>query len=271
MTSTIKRTVSIISAAVLALMIGGYAAISGSEETGYTFCVNSKSKVVTYAKNDKCPKGSEGLLIGAKGATGAAGAPGTVGPAGATGPQGPKGDSPLSSYNLVLRDGSGAIVQGMVSDGVAIRNGYYWNLEYATGRFFPSNYLYEYYLNSNCTGEFVYPINTPNELGARDQYQSLLNSAKSNVLFMMTKFDGTMADVGPYTFTNDVALIDNRNFTPGSAVETWSAKTPVYFKNSYAGDICDTAYQPWFYIKGITKSSVQIPASLPAPVRWSNS
>ena len=266
MTRALQRSVPLILTILLALLAGAYAAISSSEETGYTFCANTKTKVVTYLKSGKCPKGSETLVLGARGAAGEAG---PAGPAGATGAQGPKGDTPQTSYNMVLRDASGAIVKGMVSEGVAIRNGYYWNLEYATGKFFPSNYIYEYYLNSNCTGEYVYPIFTTGEKGANDQYQSLINSAKSNVLFQLYTNEGVLADIGPFTFTNDVSLIDNRNYTPGSAVDTWTQKTPIYYKNSYNGNVCEAAFQSWFYIKGITKSTVQIPASLPAPVKWS--
>lgn len=266
MRKLLQRSVPLTFTILLALIMGAYAAISNNQDSGYTFCVNSKTKVVTYIKVGKCPKGSESLVVGARGATGEAG---PVGPAGATGPQGAKGDTPQTSFNLVLRDGSGAMVKGLVADGAVIRNGYYWSLEYATGKFFPTGYLYEYYLTANCTGEYVYPISTPIENSARWQYESLLKSARSNVLFAINTFDGALADIGPYTFTNDVSLIDNRNFTAGTPAETWSTKTPVYFKNSYNGDVCENASQSWFYIKGITKSSVQIPAALPAPVKWS--
>lgn len=266
MTKALQRSVPLIFTILLALLAGAYTAISSSDESGYTFCANTKTKVVTYMKSGKCPKGSETLVLGARGAMGEAGPAGAVGP---SGPQGPKGDAAQSSYNMVLRDASGAIVQGMVSDGVAIRNGYYWTLEYATGKFYPSNYLYEYYLNANCTGEYVYPIFTPNEKNANEQYQTLLKSAKSNVLFQLLTYDGVMSDIGPYTFTSNVSLIDNRNFTPGTAVETWTEKTPIYYRNSFNADACEAATQPWFYLKGIAKSSVQIPASLPAPIKWS--
>ena len=44
--------------------------ISSFSETNtmeYTFCVNSKTKVVTYSKSGKCPKGNEPIQVGAKG------------------------------------------------------------------------------------------------------------------------------------------------------------------------------------------------------------
>ena len=57
--------------------------ISSFSETNtmeYTFCVNSKTKVVTYSKSGMCPKGNEPIQVGAKGLQGLQGEKGDVGP-----------------------------------------------------------------------------------------------------------------------------------------------------------------------------------------------
>jgi len=89
-------------AVVFGLVFGSTALAVGAmntPETGYNFCVNNTTKVVSFPAATKCPKGSTLINFGARGATGATGATGAAGPqgvkgdAGAPGAQGPKGDT----------------------------------------------------------------------------------------------------------------------------------------------------------------------------------
>jgi hypothetical protein len=111
--------------------------ISSFSETNtmeYTFCVNSKTKVVTYSKSGKCPKGNEPIQVGAKGLQGLQGEKGDVGPQGMVGP---KGEAAVTSFNLLLRDANGQLVQDLVGDGSVYKDGRYWSLNYETGKFPP--------------------------------------------------------------------------------------------------------------------------------------
>jgi len=62
-----------------------FASLPGTNTTEHTFCVNSKTKVVTYAKSGKCPKGNDPIQVGSVGPQGIPGAVGPSGPVGATG------------------------------------------------------------------------------------------------------------------------------------------------------------------------------------------
>ena len=62
-------------------------------ETGYLLCVNQKTKVVTYPSTQKCPSGTNKLILGAQGPQGPQGIQGEKGELGPHGIQGLKGDT----------------------------------------------------------------------------------------------------------------------------------------------------------------------------------
>ena len=89
---------------LLAVTISSF---SDTDTMEYTFCVNSKTKVVTYSKSGKCPKGNEPIQVGTRGSQGIQGVQGDPGPIGPQGTVGPQGDPAVTSFNLLLRDANG--------------------------------------------------------------------------------------------------------------------------------------------------------------------
>jgi hypothetical protein len=110
------REVIIRSRFIIGLIVGmaltgsfAYSAnLFNTPETGYLLCVNQKTKVVTYPSTQKCPSGTNRLILGAQGPQGIQGEKGELGPqgiqglkgetgpqgeTGATGSQGVKGDT----------------------------------------------------------------------------------------------------------------------------------------------------------------------------------
>jgi hypothetical protein len=92
-----KRSRVILWASLAGLVVVTGASAAGTfnnAETGYTICVDKKSKVITYPGTEKCKSGQTKLIIGAqglKGDTGATGAAGLEGPAGVPGLDGANG------------------------------------------------------------------------------------------------------------------------------------------------------------------------------------
>lgn len=78
--------------AALVLVTGASAAGTfNNADTGYTVCVDSKTKALSFPGTEKCKSGQKKLILGAKGATGDAGAAGAVGATGADGAAGAVG------------------------------------------------------------------------------------------------------------------------------------------------------------------------------------
>jgi hypothetical protein len=92
-----KRSRVILWASLAGLVVVTGASAAGTfnnAETGYTICVDKKSKVITYPGTAKCKSGQTKLIIGAqglKGDIGATGAAGLEGPAGVPGLDGANG------------------------------------------------------------------------------------------------------------------------------------------------------------------------------------
>lgn len=93
----LKRSKVILWASLAGLVVVTGASAAGTfnnAETGYTICVDKKSKVITFPGTEKCKSGQSKLIIGAqglKGDTGATGAAGLEGPAGVPGLDGTNG------------------------------------------------------------------------------------------------------------------------------------------------------------------------------------
>jgi hypothetical protein len=86
------------------LIFGGSAfaiGVSNTPETGYLFCVNNKTKAVTFPGTLKCPSGTKPVELGARGLAGPAGERGASGP---TGPAGPAGSG------LKVYDANGKVI-----------------------------------------------------------------------------------------------------------------------------------------------------------------
>lgn len=87
--STRKRSIATLTS--LLLLVGVAANGAGTlknSNSGYLLCVNAKTKVVTHPVTSKCPKGTAGLVLGAKGQDGAAGLTGAAGMNGRDGKDG---------------------------------------------------------------------------------------------------------------------------------------------------------------------------------------
>lgn len=93
----LKRSKVILWASLAGLVVVTGASAAGTfnnAETGYTICVDKKTKAVTFPGTEKCKSGQSKLIIGAqglKGDTGATGAAGLEGPAGVPGLNGTNG------------------------------------------------------------------------------------------------------------------------------------------------------------------------------------
>jgi hypothetical protein len=73
---------------------------------GQTFCVDKKTKVVTYSGKASCPSTATALTLSAEGPQGETGPAGPQGPPGVVGVQGPKG------FSLLSGDGAPTELQG---------------------------------------------------------------------------------------------------------------------------------------------------------------
>ena len=89
------KTILWSSIAGLLVVTGATAATTfNNEEVGYTVCIDSKTKALSFPGTEKCKSGQKKLILGAKGVkgdTGASGAAGAAGAAGATGATGATG------------------------------------------------------------------------------------------------------------------------------------------------------------------------------------
>ena len=255
-------------AAVLAFFAGiAVASTPGTNTMEHTFCVNSKTKVVTYAKSGKCPKGNEAIQVGAIGPQGPQGVPGDVGPSGPTGQTGPQGEAAKTSFNLLLRDGSGKLVEDLVGDGSVYKDGKYWSLDYETGKFSPTfDYLFVSFFDSACKTDPVLVTNYFTQSSADRELERLKTQSKnySYILWAGEK----RFDQDYYTISADAKVIDNRSVATGPEWYEWTLKREIYSLNTQL-DRCELSTAAFFYIEGITKVDLKIPDPLPVPIRWS--
>ncbi len=250
--------------------------ISSFSETNtieYTFCVNSKTKVVTYSKSGKCPKGNEPIQVGAKGLQGLQGEKGDVGPQGEkgdVGPQGivgPKGEAALTSFNLLLRDGNGQLVQDLVGDGSVYKDGRNWNLNYETGKFSPvTSYLNSSFFDSACKTDPVVLLYGLSKSSAERELERMKLETKSNPAVMYAGDQQFGQDF--YSVPFEAKVVDNRDTATGPDWYEWTLKREIYSLDSQL-DRCEKRAFAFFYIDGIAKVELKIPDPLPAPIKWS--
>ena len=240
--------------------------ISSFSETNnmeYTFCVNSKTKVVTYSKSGKCLKGNEPIQVGAKGLQGLQGEKGDVGPQGMVGP---KGEAAVTSFNLLLRDANGQLVQDLVGDGSVYRDDKYWNLSYETGKFTPLvSYFYTGFFDELCKDDPVALLYARVPSSADRELRQLREQTYNIFVY----YTGEIPTLGPfYEITSGARIIDNRDTTEGSEFPEIKLKRPIYTPWD-ANDSCYLNNDAFFYIDGIAKIEIRIPDPLPAPIKWS--
>jgi len=240
--------------------------ISSFSETNtmeYTFCVNSKTKVVTYSKSGKCPKGNEPIQVGAKGLQGLQGEKGDVGSQGMVGP---KGEAAVTSFNLLLRDANGQLVQDLVGDGSVYRDGRYWSLDYETGKFTPLvSYFYTGFFDELCKDDPVALLYARVPSSADRELRQLREQTYNIFVY----YTGEIPTLGPfYEITSGARIIDNRDTTEGSEFPEIKLKRPIYTTWDQ-NDSCYLNNEAFFYIDGLAKMEIKIPEPLPAPIRWS--
>lgn len=246
-------------------------AISSFSETNteqYTFCVNSKTKALTYSKSGKCPKGNEPIQVGATGPQGIQGVQGEVGPIGPQGNIGPKGDPAVTSFNLLLRDANGQLVQDFVGDGYVYKDGRYWTLDYETGKFLPTvgEYLYVSFFDPACKADPVVVLSALSKSSADRELEGKKNRSKSYPSVMWVGEQQFGQDF--YSVSSEAKLVDNRDTATGPEWFEWTFKRDIYSLNSQL-DRCEKNTYAFFYIDGLTKIEIKIPDPLPAPIRWS--
>jgi len=193
---------------LLAVTISSF---SDTDTMEYTFCVNSKTKVVTYSKSGKCPKGNEPIQVGAKGPQGLQGEKGDIGPQGIVGP---KGEAALTSFNLLLRDGNGQLVQDLVGDGSVYKDGRYWSLNYETGKFSPvTSYLYPSFFDSACKTDPVVLLYGLSKSSAERELERMKIETKSNPAVMYVGDQQFGQDF--YSVPFEAKVVDNRDTATG--------------------------------------------------------
>ena len=246
---------------------------SATNTVEYTFCVNSKTKVVTYSKSGKCPKGNEPIQVGAmgpeglQGEKGDVGAQGEKGDVGAQGEVGPKGEAAVTSFNLLLRDASGKLVQDLVGDGSVYKDGRYWSLNHETGVFSPTfDYLYTSFFDSACKTDPVVVLNYFTPISAARELERLKTQSKSYPFVLWVNDQRFGQDF--YTIPFEAKVVDNRNVATGPDYYDWTLKRVIYSLNSQL-DRCELNTYAFFFLDGIAKLEIKIPDSLPAPIRWS--
>lgn len=245
--------------------------ISSFSETNtaeYTFCVNSKTKALTYSKSGKCPKGNEPIQVGATGPQGIQGVQGEVGPIGPQGNIGPKGDPAVTSFNLQLRDANGQLVQDLVGDGSVYKDGRYWTLDYETGKFFPyiGQYLYISFFDSACKTDPVLLLSGLSKSSAELELERLKTETKTNPAVIYS--GGQQFGQDFYSVPSEAKVVDNRETATGPEWYEWTFKREIYSLNPQL-DRCEKSGFAFFYIDGIAKIEIKIPDPLPAPIRWS--
>jgi hypothetical protein len=237
---------------------------SDTNNMEYTFCVNSKTKVVTYFKSGKCPKGNELIQVGAKGPQGFQGEKGDVGPQGIVGP---KGEDAVTSFNLLLRDGNGQLVQDLVGDGSVYKGGRYWSLDYETGKFSPTTgSLYVSFIDPACKTGPVVVLNNLTQSSAERELERLKTESKSYPFVMYAGEQRFGEDF--YSIPSEAKVVDNRNTATGPDWFEWTFKQEVYLLNTQL-DRCEKNTFAFFYLDGISKIEIKVPEPLPAPIRWS--
>ncbi|MBU3752503.1 MAG: collagen-like protein [Candidatus Nanopelagicaceae bacterium] len=243
-----------------------FASLPGTNTTEHTFCVNSKTKVVTYAKSGKCPKGNDPIQVGSVGPQGIPGAVGPSGPIGATGPQ---GEPAKTSFNLLLRDGSGKLVEDLVGDGSVYKDGRYWNLNYENGKFTPLiSYFYTGFFDSTCKTEPVAILFAKVPSSAEKELEQLKSSSIYNVF--VHSLSGVPNLETFYEILPNAKFIDNRDTSAGTEFHQITLKRPVYSVFDQF-DTCTLNGEAFFYIDGVVQKSLLLPEPLPAPIKWSRS
>jgi len=255
-------------ATLLAFFAGvAIASSPGTNTVEHTFCVNSKTKVVTYARSGKCPKGNEAIQVGAIGPQGPQGMQGEVGPSGLIGLVGPQGEPARTSFNLLLRDGNGKLVEDLVADGAVYKDGRYWSLNYETGKFFPINgYLYVSFTDPACKANPVVVLNSVSQSSAERELERLKTESKSSPFVLHDGIQRIGEDF--YSVSSEVKVVDNRDAAIGPAWDQWTLKQEIYSLNHLL-DVCDKNPLAFFYLDSISKVEVKIPDPLPTPIRWS--
>lgn len=257
-----------IGASFVFLIAVSISSFSETNSVEYTFCVNSKTKALTYSKSGKCLKGNEPIQVGATGPQGIQGAQGDLGPMGPQGTVGPKGDPAVTSFNLLLRDANGQLVQDLVGDGSVYKDGRYWSLDYETGKFFPyiSEYLYVSFFDSACKTDPVVVLYGLSKSSAERELERKKNQPRSSAFIMYAGEQQFGQDF--YSVTSEAKVIDNRDIATGPEWFEWTLKREIYSLNTQL-DRCEKNTYAFFYIDGIAKLEIKIPDPLPAPIRWS--
>lgn len=262
-----KRFVLPLSLFLLSVSIMAIADVSPNNGSQVTFCVNSKSKVVTYSKSGKCTKGNEAIQVGENGPQGIPGEQGLTGPVGPQGPTGPKGEPAVTSFNLLLRDGNGRLVEDLVADGYVYKNDRYWTLDYETGKFSPNfDYLYASFFDSSCKSEPVVLINVFTQKSAERELERLKSIAKRMPSVLMS--GEVRFDQNYYSIPSEAKLIDNRGEQTGPEWSEWTLKRNVYQLNTQL-DRCELNSLAFFYLDGLSKIDLIVPDPLPTPIKWS--
>ena len=246
---------------VLALSFGGFAVAQTSYKE-YVLCVNKKTKAVTFAPEGRCSRNSDLIRVGTQ----------VVKQSNVK--------SMPSSYNAVLRDASGSIVEGLIRDGIIFRDGYVWSLDYSTGEFRPSLPFVPLYLNPRCTGEVVASIPAETIKGARGLFNKMKSQASSGYLMMPYSVEGDPIERGlfsvvldgkrvisqeVFTLSNTAKLIDNRS----EDKENGYGVTTLYRPNWGETELCVEEFASTFYVTGVEQIYIQTPSRLPAPLVWS--
>ena len=180
---------------------------------------------------------------------------------------GPKGEAAVTSFNLLLRDANGQLVQDLVGDGSVYRDGRYWSLDYETGKFFPvTGYLYTSFFDSACKTDPVVVFNNLTQSSAERELERLKTESKSYPFVVYAGEQRFGQDF--YSVPSEAKVVDNRDTATGPEWFEWSLKREIYSLNSQL-DKCEKNTFAFFYIDGTAKLEIKIPEPLPAPIRWS--
>lgn len=180
---------------------------------------------------------------------------------------GPKGEAAVTSFNLLLRDGNGQLVQDLVGDGAVYKDGRYWNLNYETGKFSPlTSYLNVSFFDSACKTDPVVVLYGLSKSSAERELERMKTETKSNPAVMYAGDQQFGQDF--YSVLSEAKVVDNRDTATGPDWYEWTFKREIYLLNSQR-DRCEKYDFAFFYIDGIAKIKVKVPEPLPAPIRWS--